>query len=133
MMMADAFRLRLMRAGATVVAIVSVAACGPTNGPSAGPGGGPEVPAGNYQCYQYSYPSGYLFFGSVEFKSGTQYKPGNAAGGSYSMSSDGKITFNDGNYKDNGWDAEYHRADGQNYKSETVVLDPKNLKISCHT
>ncbi|MDP9325670.1 MAG: hypothetical protein M3O87_03940 [Candidatus Dormibacteraeota bacterium] len=97
-----------------------------------GPGSGPEVPAGKYQCYQYSYPSGYLYFGSVEFKPGGEYAPVNAGGGHYTMTADGKITFSDGNYKDNAWSGEYHKPDGKDYKSETVVLDPGKLKISCH-
>jgi hypothetical protein len=107
--------------------LFTLAACSPVS--VAGAAG---VPEGRYTCYQYSYPTGYLYFGAIDFKSGGQYAPIDAKGGHYTMTSAGAITFDEGNYKDNGWKAQFHKADGKDFKNDEVVLDPDQLKIACN-
>jgi hypothetical protein len=58
-----------------------------------------KPPHGLYQCYQYSYSSGYLYSGGFRLVSDTKYKAVSGGGGKYSVK--GKnVTFKNGPYKD---------------------------------
>ncbi|MEA2647154.1 MAG: hypothetical protein QOE92_2237 [Chloroflexota bacterium] len=114
------------------IAALALACGSPIPGSSPSSNSGAAVPAGEYQCYQYSASSGFLYFGKVKFSSGGQYEATPGGSGHYTMTGGGAITFTDGPYKDSEWTGQYHANDGKDFKSNTVIIDPDDLKISCH-
>ena len=90
-------------------------------------------PLGRYTCYQYSYPSGYLYFGFFTLSSGSTYNAGKAGSGRYAYSPSTRwVTWLSGPYQRYHWKGRYFPKGMAHHTSNTIVVTgPQSISIDC--
>jgi hypothetical protein len=116
---------------ASTVACLAVLELGAVSGVSAKTTAG--LPLGRYTCYQYSYSSGFLYFGFFKLLSSSTYKDGTAGSGRYAYAaSTRKVRWLSGPYRRYGYKGEYQPKGTNGHKSNTIVLlGSGGVKIEC--
>ena len=114
-----------------MIAAVAAVQLGAASAGTAERSGGLEL--GKWGCYQYSYPSGFLYTGYFTLLSSSTYSVMQAGSGRYYFSpATRKITWLSGPYKRYHYRGEYQPKGTNGHKSNTIVLlGPESVKIEC--